>query len=390
MRCVFWVCLVALLATPWAPAAEDADVVALLLSLKDERAYVRAAAALALGNRRDKAEDAVPALVEALADKEGAVRWRAVDALVQINRRPEAVVPALLRLLESTDAADRTAAAEALGSFAKGGGPVVPALLKVVKDESHLARARAIDALRSLPPPKDVSDGRVALFADALRGDPDRAVRRAAVIALAHTPGQDEAVLAALADGLRAGDEYIRGYAAHGMGGRKNSVRFFGAVEPLLKDTDSWPRLRGADALYQMDAKAGQAAVLKVLKDPKAMVRASAAEALGGFRADTPAVLAALAGATGDGDVTVRFCAVRSLARFGPAAKDVLPSLVRVVQQDQSAIVRASAADALGAIGPDARDAVPALIGVLPKATPAECERATEALAKITKVPAPK
>src|SRR5690349_14892961 len=94
--------------------AEGVDVSALSASLKDGQVFVRAAAALALGNKGPAAESAVPVLVQALADPDLAVRTRAADALAQINRNPDLVIPALVRLAQSANASDRVIAADTL------------------------------------------------------------------------------------------------------------------------------------------------------------------------------------------------------------------------------------------------------------------------------------
>src|SRR4051794_34150222 len=140
---------VLLLAAAPALRADDSDLAAYLASLKDHQAFVRAAAALDLGNRGPKATNAVPALVEALADPDGGVRGRAADALAQINARPELAVPALVKLLGSGEASDRVAAADALARFPQSHAAAVPALTRALADPEALVRWRAVDALRS-------------------------------------------------------------------------------------------------------------------------------------------------------------------------------------------------------------------------------------------------
>lgn len=372
-------------------AAEDRSVEALLTSLKDDQACVRAAAALALGNHKPPAEEAIPGLVQALTDRDSLVRSRSAEALMQIGRKPDVVIPAFVQLLGSKDAGDRVVAAEGLGKFNQQPKEALPPLLRAIKDDSPLVRTRAIDALRNYKPDAlEPPERRVQLMREALQ-DEDRAVRRSAVIGLAVFQGEEEKVVAALENALKDRDELVRGWAALGLGGRKSALRLTSALEPLLKDADAWPRLRTAEALYRLDAKAGQAKVIAALKFPEAPARASAAEALGSFRAEPAPVITALAGALGDGDVTVRFRAIRSLKGFGPAAKPALPALIRAIQEDRDAIVRATAIEAIGTIGTDAEAAVPALLKTTAQGTPAERQAAAEALLKITtKAPAKK
>jgi HEAT repeat protein len=305
---------------------------------------------------------------------------------VQIGKKPEVLIPAFVQMMASRDAGDRVMAAEALGRFTQKPEDAIPPLLRAIKDDSPLVRWRAIDALRNYKPiPLEPPERRVQLMKEALN-DPDRAVKRAAAIGLATFSAEEEKVVEALAGALNDKDEQVRGWAALGLGGRKSAHRLFSSIEAMLKDADGWPRLRAAEALYRLDAKDGQTAVLKALKSGDAPARASAAEALGSFRAEPTPVIAGLAGALGDGDVTVRFRAVRSLKNLGTVAKDAVPALSRAVVDDRDATVRASAAEALGAIGQDAASSVPTLLTVVAKAgTPAERQAAGEALARITK-----
>jgi HEAT repeat protein len=304
---------------------------------------------------------------------------------VQIGRKPEVVIPAFVKLLGSRDVGDRVMGADGLARFTQQPDVALPALLRAIKDDSPLMRWRAIEALRSYKPDQiEPPERRVQMLKESLQ-DTDRAVRRAATIALATFSAEEEKVVAALEGALADRDEQVRGWAALGLGGRKSARRLFSALEPLLKDADAWPRLRAAEALYRLDAKEGQTAVLKMLKSGEPAARASAAEALGGFRADPAPVIAGLSAALGDGDVTVRFRAVRSLKGFGSQAKAAIPALTRAAVEDRDATVRAAAAEALGAIGPDAATAVPTILSIVARpTTPAERLAAADALIRIT------
>jgi HEAT repeat protein len=56
-----------------------------------------------------------------------------------------------------------------------------------------------------------------------------------------------------------------------------------------------------------------------------------------------------------------RAAAARCLGRLGPAAKDVVPRLIKLLTDDPAGDVRSAAATALGDIGPAALAAVPKL-----------------------------
>jgi HEAT repeat protein len=61
------------------------------------------------------------------------------------------------------------------------------------------------------------------------------------------------------------------------------------------------------------------------------------------------------------GDTATRLDAIRELGELGPAAKGVLPALIREFQ-DRDWAIRREVARAIGQIGPDARSAIPALV----------------------------
>ena len=74
-------------------------------------------------------------------------------------------------------------------------------------------------------------------------------------------------------------------------------------------------------------------------------------------RSDLPALTKLLK----DRDETTREAAVRCLGRLGPAARERVPVLGKMLANDMSAPVRIAAAIALGEIGPTARSAIPRL-----------------------------
>lgn len=63
-----------------------------------------------------------------------------------------------------------------------------------------------------------------------------------------------------------------------------------------------------------------------------------------------------------DPNPQARLNAVRALSKMGPAAREAVPDLARLLRSDPDEQVRQNAARALGQIGPDAAEAIPALI----------------------------
>lgn len=112
----------------------------------------------------------------------------------------------------------------------------------------------------------------------------------------------------------------------------------------------------------------------KLLKDDRAIVRSSAAWALGSFRqsgqSDTVKI-DSLIRALSDPDALVRLNAARALGKFGSEANAAIePLIARLKDDDKGDLnrgigmvgVRATAARALGKIGPNAKAAVPTLL----------------------------
>jgi len=79
--------------------------------------------------------------------------------------------------------------------------------------------------------------------------------------------------------------------------------------------------------------------------DPK--VRQKAAFTLGNIGSSNPAVLPALIGALKDADAGVRYEAILALLKYGPGAREAVPALTELRDQDREAKVRAAATAAL-------------------------------------------
>ena len=119
------------------------------------------------------------------------------------------------------------------------------------------------------------------------------------------------------------------------------------------------------------------------LKDPEAIVRLEAASSLGLIRAERSTSVPALVSALQDVDPLVQAKAVNSLSRFGSEAKDAVEPLINLLHAPDRE-VRRGAAYALGAIGPMAKVAMPALRKSLNDEDKIVCDAASEALRRIS------
>ncbi len=114
----------------------NATVQALVAALRgDEVAYVRARAAIGLGESGPSGKIAVPALIEALDDEsEQVVNWTAY-ALAEMGPDAEQAVPALKGKLDSQNMNVQANIATALWEISRDAGLVVPILIKVLKHQ---------------------------------------------------------------------------------------------------------------------------------------------------------------------------------------------------------------------------------------------------------------
>jgi len=149
------------------------------------------------------------------------------------------------------------------------------------------------------------------------------------------------------------------------------AVAFFGAagvpgMVEALRDPDALVRVSAARALGQVgpDAAGAVLALSAALRDGDPRVRFDAAVALGRVGLAAAAAAPALARALGDAAGEVRVGAAMGLGGIGPGGREAVPALVQALR-DGNAVLRMSAASALGGIGPDARAAVPALRAAL-------------------------
>jgi hypothetical protein len=128
------------------------DVDGLVKALHDKNSQVRAKAAEALGEIRER--KAVEPLLAALKDEGPAVRSAAVKAFGRIG--DAAVVDSIISILTDTDAEVRLSAVEALGAL--GDEKCVDPLLKVIETADTRTIVVATDALKQCKRKRKVGD----------------------------------------------------------------------------------------------------------------------------------------------------------------------------------------------------------------------------------------
>ncbi|WP_260605010.1 MULTISPECIES: fumarate reductase/succinate dehydrogenase flavoprotein subunit [unclassified Streptomyces] len=285
----------------------------------------------------------LPVLTPYLADPDPAVRRTAVTVLTETV--PPGTGPALAAALADTDAGVRAAAAASLRELVETLAPepaLRDGLAGALSGSDPVARAAALDVLRVL------RLGDTGLFADAL-SDADISVRVAAVRALVSVDAAEELARAA-ADPSRE----VRVTVAKALAGVAGQLgdtpdgpapgRVRSALVGLLDDADALVRAAAYEALGTTGCPAPLAARARAaLSDAAWQVRAGAATALS--RAESGIAVPALAEALGDSNADVRKAAVTALARHRAGA-DARAALATATA-DPDADVRAYAARAL-------------------------------------------
>ncbi|MGW1270466.1 fumarate reductase/succinate dehydrogenase flavoprotein subunit [Streptomyces sp. NPDC002491] len=309
-------------------------------------------------------EPELDALLPYLSDAAPAVRREAVAVLTETL--PSGTGPALAEALRDPAAAVRSAAAASLRELVET-LPAEPALrdglAAALAESDPVVRAAALDVLRAL------RLGDAALFADALT-DADIAVRIEAVRALVSVDAADELARAATADpsrevrvtiakslatvaaGRLSDDTPTGPGVGHGAGadtGAGTGVDLapdavHAALVRLVDDPDALVRAAAYGALGTTGCPAPLAArAVEALADPAWQVRAGAATALSVTHPDT--AVPVLAKALADPNADVRKAAVLALTRL--RASEAARAALATATTDSDADVRAYAGRAL-------------------------------------------
>jgi HEAT repeat protein len=145
-------------------------------ALKDRNARVRVQAAKWLFRRERQARLVVPLLRDGVNDRDVAVRIASVEGLGELGAEAR-VAPLLTTALEDRDLSVRLTAEEAL---ARGGADSVPQLIEALKSTSAKVRVGVVRALGLMGP----AAKEAMKVLEGLKGDPNKAVSKAAVLAM--------------------------------------------------------------------------------------------------------------------------------------------------------------------------------------------------------------
>lgn len=301
------------------------------LDRSSPRSAVRLLELVALAEEQPELDSLLPYLTDAVA----AVRREAVAVLTETV--PSGTGPALAEALRDPSAEVRAAAAASLRELVET-LPAEPALrdglAAALAEPDPVVRAAALDVLRAL------RLGDAALFAGSLT-DADIAVRIEAVRALVSVDAAEELARAATADPSREVRVTIAKSLATVAAGRLSETSPSGA-DPSATPADAGSG-SGSDAGVSAERDAVHAALVGLVDDPDALVRAAAYGALGTTGCPVPLAARAVT-ALADPAWQVRAGAATALSVAHPDT--ALPVLAKTLA-DPNADVRKAAVLAL-------------------------------------------
>lgn len=295
----------ALVALARAGAKPDAVLPLAQAALSDRNATVRQAGAEALATLGAGARPAVPLLINGLKDKDATVAVHSARALGSLGASAAPAVEPLSAALERPEPAVQVAAARAiasLGDVARGTVPTLAKLLPTVKPPLQTEVAVALGAMGAGA--RDALPG----LEQSLTSD-DANTRAAALTAFARIESDTGRKVAKLTTALDDSAQPVR-VAAIGELGKLGR-----AAEPA------------AEKLYELTENSTE--------------REQALEVLGGLRIrNVPLLVRAL----GNSDPYVRQYAAERLGELGKDAKDALPDLRKLLEDQEDFVKRTARA----------------------------------------------
>jgi HEAT repeat protein len=315
---------------------------------------------------------ATPALLEALAkDKDPIVR-RAVATMLRGSNWGEAkdVIPGLIAVLGDMH---RRIAEEAAVSILSFRQEAQPFLEEAVRGKNQTLRLESVQLLGKL----GLSGKSSTKLLLSLLKDEDPAFRLATIRALGNMNVHPKEAVPILLDALKSKNQTIwimPQLAIHGRGA-KEAVPLLAKI--LLEDPDWKMRRLAAYSLARIgaDRETMLPALKKALGDKHEMVRAEAAEALGGSRFAADELVPLLTKLLEDKSPEVQAGAIAGLGQLGKAAKSAVPLISKIAKTSEEMPagrmgrdLRSTCVIAFGNIGPAAKEAAPLLLSWLPAA----------------------
>jgi HEAT repeat protein len=323
-------------------------IIPLIKALSHNNSNVRISASDALNKIGPVPPKAIPLILRSLRDKESEVRKNITEILGKTGALTTDVIPALIRVIGDSDSYVRASAAEALGKCGSETPEVIPTLMKALGDSFYYVRDSAGKALEEcsamhvdLKVKRCITD-----FGESHTDILSRAIEELESIGPAAIPELIKAV----------GDpnSHIRRFAAAALE-KQNALTSELKVKRYildLNDNNTSVRTRAAEALGNMGATASESIphLVKLIGNKDYYARWHAAEALEKLGALTPEIkIKKYILDLGDSNNDVRSKAADALCELGPDAKEALPKLKKLLEEDDE-IIRASAEKAIAKI----------------------------------------
>jgi len=355
------------------PAAKEA-IPALLQELSVGEKDVVEACRVALSEIGAPDPEQLPQLLQSLQDDRPAVRCEAAAAMAKLGpEAKEAVSPLIHDVRSSADVPSCTG--KALAMLADTLPEVQGSLLDMLRDPSVSVRRNAAYVLSQMTHPTDPAiDGMLASLAD----ETESPVRQFTAKALTLRQAPDRGLLPSWTYTLRrARNNHVRAETLRQLENQNLEIDQVGpSIWGRVKDEDPDIRLEAVQWIGRSGpaAKPAVSYLLAGVSDPDVRVRRAALSALKRSGTRRHEGLQLIGKAQRDPDPLVRCVATEELLELGSADRVAVPLLVNDLKgEDDSA---RCAAEALGLAGHFNHDVVPALIKVLQEKDPLSRSRA--------------
>ncbi len=316
-------------------------------ALSDQNATIRLTAARALGEMGAPARPAIPELVKACADAAPGVRAAALGGLVAARTNSKIILPLMQTAMRDAEPIVRLTALQLIPFLGEAAHPLGDAMLAALRDPDATVRRTAIENVGPAQPE--------------------------AIPILLENLG-DATMQPALLDAL----------GRIGTGAESAAPRLI----ELLGSASKERRVQIFATLSKTGAPAVAPALEQALHDPDPEIRASALGAFARTEHDKKKRLDTLTAALADADPQPHHAAAAALGALGNSARDAAPQLIALLHNDADRAaaldalkkievrsvphlmealaidnpeVRIFACERLAAVGPEAREAIPAL-----------------------------
>ncbi len=300
---------------------------------------------------------AIPALIHLLNDANVECRKRALFALGQIGPAAHSAVKPLIAALSDRDDAVRAGAAHVLEGMGPAAAEAVPALVANLQAPTAAVRSSAAVALGTIGPAAKAAQR--PLLECLL--DPDELVRYAAALSQGRIDPHFTEAVPTLRDALNDSSPKVQLAAIDSLSQIDRDSRSY--TIPLLNSLSNKPddlqvRFRAVEGLYELDPEMAKQAVpwllvgLNVVDDQLRFLYAGRVLArVDPSRASTIVLCLAAALHPLDLEGGRRRAVLRTLAEFGPKAREAIPE-IELMLYDATPGVRSEAIRTLRLVNP--------------------------------------